>query len=110
MPDTPFEFYSTALVNFQEMDDASVVFVFEGLSCTAAAQGDAVRALRLVGAASARREITRMKRPPVDQSVLNRYLGEARRYSTDEELAEAFAAGHAMTLDEAIKYALGSNC
>lgn len=105
-----FELYSSALVNFQEMDDASVVFVIEGLSCTAAAQGDAVRALRLVGAASARRELTRMKRPPADQSVLNRYLGEARRCSTDEEMAAAFAAGHAMTLDEVIKYALSSNC
>lgn len=105
-----FEFYSSALVDFREMADASVVFVFEGLSCTAAAQGDAVRALRLVGAASARREMTRMKRPPADQFVLDRYLDEAKRCSTDEELAQAFAAGHAMTLDEAIKYALGSNC
>ncbi|HEX8685458.1 MAG TPA: tetratricopeptide repeat protein, partial [Pyrinomonadaceae bacterium] len=104
-----FEFYSSALVNFQEMADASVVFVFEGLSCTAAAQGNAVRAHRLAGAASARREMTRMKRSPADQLVLDRYLDEVKRRSTDEEMARAFAAGHAMTLDEAIQYALRSD-
>jgi len=94
-----------------------VTMTFEGLAGSTAAQlpsdGDgaavARRALRLAGFAKAHREL---HNPPLSsrrQARLDRWLAPARRALSEEAAATAWAEGRAMTLDEAIAYALAED-
>jgi non-specific serine/threonine protein kinase len=72
----------------------------------AAVQGDPRRALRLAGAAAALRERTNRPLSPFDQAALMRRLAPARQTLSAEEQAVAWREGQAMTLEQAIAYAL----
>lgn len=102
------------LVQCEIGDVPYVTMTFEGLAGVAAADfpsdgdGTAVarRALRLAGFAKAHREL---HNPPLSsqrQARLDRWLAPARRAVSEEVAAVVWAEGRAMTLDEAIAYAL----
>src|SRR5262249_5662410 len=72
----------------------------------AAAQGDPRRALRLAGAAAALRERTNRPFAPFDQTALTRRLAPALKVLSAAEQDVAWKEGQAMTLEQAIAYAL----
>jgi hypothetical protein len=78
------------------------------LECLAGAAGadDPVRALRLAGAAAAIRETVELPRQRVEPVSLDRWLELARQALTAETQAAALEAGRAMTVEQAIAYAL----
>jgi non-specific serine/threonine protein kinase len=78
----------------------------ETQAALAAVQGTPDRALRLAGAAAALR--ARLNRPlaPAEQDALERRLAPARQALSAEQQATAWAAGQAMTREQAIADAL----
>jgi non-specific serine/threonine protein kinase len=83
-----------------------VASAMEVQAALAAVQGTPDRALRLAGAAAALR--SRFNRPlaPPEQATLERRLAPARQALSVAEQAVAWAAGQAMTREQAIAYAL----
>jgi hypothetical protein len=83
-----------------------VAYALDDLAVLAAAEGRSARALRLAGASTTLRQQHRARRHPPWRDYLERWLGPARA-----ELGAAAQAadreGQAMSLDEAIAYALG---
>lgn len=78
-----------------------------GLAAVAAASGDGSRAARLLGAAEAELEATGTTLDPDDQPMYDATLSRAQAAIDGEAFAAAWSAGRAMTLDEAVAYALG---
>ena len=78
----------------------------EGLACVAAARGETERAARLFGASEALPEA--MGAPPEsgESALQEPYLAAARSQLDEASWQEAWAQGRAMTLEEAISYAL----
>jgi predicted ATPase/DNA-binding XRE family transcriptional regulator len=72
----------------------------------AAAQSQAERALRLVGAVSAMHETMGVAMAPVRLVEMERWLAPCREALGDAVASAAWAEGHAMTREEAIDYAL----
>lgn len=87
----------------------NVAHVLEGFACTAAAQGQAGRAVRLDAAAKAIREEIKMIRTPAEQAALDCYLKQALGKLDAAGVKEARARGRALTLDQAVEYALESD-
>jgi non-specific serine/threonine protein kinase len=84
----------------------------EGLAWTAAAQGQAERAARLLGAAEAAREVTGFALSPLHHwwAAERSRAVEATRASLGETgFAACWAEGQAMPLDEAAAYALATD-
>jgi predicted ATPase/transcriptional regulator with XRE-family HTH domain len=77
----------------------------EGLAMVAARQGQPERTLRLAGAAAAFRATARFLAPPHDRARLEQALLSARSSLGEPAAAAAWAAGHAMPLEEAVAYA-----
>jgi predicted ATPase/DNA-binding SARP family transcriptional activator len=99
--------FKKASTIFQEIGDASIVYVLEGFACTAAAQGDVKRAFCLAKTASAYRKAMKMKRTPADQSLLNRYFNEPAMH-TNLKQEQALASVCPMTVEQAVAYATHS--
>ena len=78
----------------------------EGLACVAEARGEAERAARLFGASEALREVMGTPPEPGDSALQEPYLSAARSQLDETSWQEVWAEGRAMTLDEAISYAL----
>ncbi len=78
----------------------------EGLAGVAVAQGQPERAARLLGAAEALRESIATPRWHVYQTNYERTLAAARAQLDDEAWAAAWAVGRAMSLEQAVAYAL----
>ena len=83
-----------------------VLAVLEGFVALAAAQGQPERALRLAGAAAALREAIGAPLPPTYQAELERHLETAQQALGEQASATALADGRAMTMEQAIAYAL----
>jgi hypothetical protein len=79
----------------------------ERLAIAALARDEAVRAVRLLGAMRALREAIGAPLPPDNQSHYFGIVAGARARMGEAEYAQAWAAGRAMTLEQAIAYALG---
>jgi hypothetical protein len=82
----------------------------EGLALTAAAVSEGLRAervARLLGAAAAVRERVGAKQDPGHQSGVERAVASAQAALGEARWAAAFAAGRAMTLEQAVAEALG---
>ena len=79
----------------------------EGLAQAASARGHYDHAARLFGAAEAQREIVGERYEPVDQDSHNQRVAPVRVTLGDTAFAAAWAAGRAMTMDQAVEYALG---
>ena len=74
----------------------------------AAAQGDETRAARLLGAVRSLEEVIHSDVEVGASPDDARLLTVARTHVGDERSLEAWTAGRAMTLDDAIEYALAS--
>jgi hypothetical protein len=87
-------------------DRWDLTYLLEDMGCLAALQGEAERALRLVGAASALRESIGQPLSSVEGAKLERMLEPARQQLGETGQAAAWSAGRAMSLEEAVSSAL----
>jgi hypothetical protein len=81
-------------------------FVLEALGLVAAALGDANRAARLWGAASAWREAINEPLPPPYHRDYAESMFQARNQLGEEVYASAWSEGHALSPEQAIALAL----
>jgi non-specific serine/threonine protein kinase len=78
----------------------------EGLAQVASARGHYDHAARLFGAAEAQREIVGKWSEPVDQASRDQWVAPTRAALGDTPFAAAWAEGRALTLEQAVEYAL----
>ncbi len=83
-----------------------VLLALEGAAGLAAARGDDALAIRLWAAAAADRETSGFANMPADQRLVDARMAEARDRLQPEAVAEAWAEGHALTLDDAVDAAM----
>jgi tetratricopeptide (TPR) repeat protein len=93
----------------QIADQNVIAWCLAGLGLVAIAQGRAERAARLLGAAKAPFDATGSLTDPFDRAEFDRSTAAARAQLGEEAFAAAWAAGRAMTLEQAIEEALGEN-
>jgi predicted ATPase/transcriptional regulator with XRE-family HTH domain len=90
-------------------DQITIAYCLAGLGWVAMGQGWAERAARLLGAAKAPFEATGSLTQPVDRAEFDRNATAARAALGEDAFAAAWTAGQALTLDQAIAYALGED-
>jgi DNA-binding CsgD family transcriptional regulator/tetratricopeptide (TPR) repeat protein len=78
----------------------------EGFACVAVAKGDAERAVRLWGAAQTLHETKGIPRDTDFLAEADARISDVQSGMGEEEWEEAWSKGRAMTLDEAVCYAL----
>jgi hypothetical protein len=78
----------------------------EGFACLAGAEGEAERAARLWGAAQALHETQGIPRDTDFLAEADARISAVRSSMGEEVWEEAWRKGRAMTLDEAVSYAL----
>jgi tetratricopeptide (TPR) repeat protein len=78
----------------------------EGLASLAAAQGQLERATRLLGAAEKLREANGIAIPAADRTSQAQDVARLRAASGEQAFASAWAEGQALSLEQAIAYAL----
>jgi tetratricopeptide (TPR) repeat protein len=83
-----------------------IAWGLEGVAAVAAGEGQAERAAHLLGAAEALFEALSAGLPPTQRVVHDRTAEAARAALGEEAFAAAWAAGRAMSLDEAVRVAL----
>jgi DNA-binding CsgD family transcriptional regulator len=106
--------YAAARAQFAEMMEDAVLernpwtapFVLMAYAHLAAKEGQAARALRLAGAADTMQQTVGTSLGPAYQAYLRRDLERAWRALGEEDGAAAWEEGQAMTLEEALSYAL----
>jgi hypothetical protein len=79
------------------------------MACISAAEGASERAARLFGAAEALREAGGYQHMPEEDAWREPYLAMARSQLNEASWEAAFDEGRAMTMDDAISYALEKN-
>ncbi len=87
---------------FQDYFTAAAI---EGIAQVAALAGDMAAAIRLIAAAAAWRQSTRIVATDFDQRPLNRILDTARRRIGEEEYLSHWLVGETLSLDDAIAIA-----
>jgi non-specific serine/threonine protein kinase len=87
-------------------DQACLAWCLAGLGSVAALDEEPQRAARLWGAVEARREITGKRAAPTARAIYERAMAVARAQLDEDAFAAAWAAGRAMSLEQAIAYAL----
>lgn len=96
--------YREGIRIFTEAGDLSgIVFFLRNLSTLATAEGDVERSIRLLGAADAHGTSTGTALADIDAQM----RGGDRSKVTDSDLDSIWAEGKAMSIDEAVEYALG---
>jgi hypothetical protein len=100
--------HEEGLAIFRELGDkGGIAQSLESLAGLAAVWGRGLeRAARLWGAAAALREAIGAPLPPSEREKYEREVGAARAALGEEAFASAWAEGEAMTLEQAIAYAL----
>jgi non-specific serine/threonine protein kinase len=83
--------------------------ILEDLAGLAAAQGSPTGALTLASAALALRDTLGAPRSPAEREQIERWLGSVRTALGEEAAAAALASGQAMTLEQAVAYALSDD-
>src|SRR6202021_476778 len=95
--------YAESLKLFQELDHKrGIARLLECFACSAAAQLEGERSLRLAGAAAALRENIGVPPPPRDQAKLEASLHRAREALTNTAGVTAWLEGWALPVDKAI--------
>jgi predicted ATPase/DNA-binding CsgD family transcriptional regulator len=89
-------------------DRGTLLMSLEGLACVAAAEGEAIRAARLFGAAEALMAVIDYRLVPQERAVLEPYRASVRSRLGEAAWEEAVAEGGALGLDHAIGYALSN--
>ncbi len=101
-------YYSESLPLCQELGNRwTIQECLDGLAEAAAGRGYYDRAARLLGAAEALREALGRDRSAFEHSAHVQRMASTRAGSGDAAFAAAWAEGRAMTLEQAIDYALG---
>jgi DNA-binding CsgD family transcriptional regulator/Tfp pilus assembly protein PilF len=101
------ELFEESVVLCKELGDKSTAAEsLEGLACAAAAEGEAERAARLFGAAQELYEGGGYHHTPRERALREPYLADARSRLDGSVWETMFKEGRAMTLEEAIEYAL----
>ncbi len=80
----------------------------EGLACISGAEGEALRAAKLFGAAQALREAVGYQHMPEEHALREPYLTAVRSTLDTASWEAALAQGQGMGLEEAIEYALST--
>ncbi|MDP9303008.1 MAG: hypothetical protein M3O92_00705 [Actinomycetota bacterium] len=83
-----------------------VVYWIEELAAVAAAKGETLRAAKLWGATDALFEKLGLVTLEESRQVGDRFREEVQESPDSDSWAEAWAQGHAMTLEQAVTYAL----
>jgi DNA-binding NarL/FixJ family response regulator len=105
--------YQESLVVSNELGDKMIASEsLEGLACISAARREALRAARLFGAAEALQETLReavaYQHSPEEEAWREPYRATARSLLGEDSWEEAVAQGRAMSMEEAIEYALSA--
>jgi len=100
--------FRASLVYWQESggDAWGIAHCLVGLAGVAGARGQLERAARLFGATEALLNTTGLRLEPVDQIQQDRNIAVARAQLDDATFAAAWAAGRALTLEQAVAEAL----
>jgi tetratricopeptide (TPR) repeat protein len=85
----------------------SIAHCLEGLAGTASDQDEPRRAARLFGAAEVLREVIGAPLPPTDRANYDRHVTAVHAGLEAVDFAAAWAEGRAMTIKQAVEYALG---
>jgi predicted ATPase/DNA-binding winged helix-turn-helix (wHTH) protein len=105
--DAAFENFRESLDIFTSLEHRrGIARVLEGLACFASAKGDARRALSVASAASHLRQLVSAPLPPAEQSKLDQKLLSAWEQLSELEGKKAWTDGYAMTIENAIRYAM----
>ncbi len=95
---------------FREMGDKlGIIRCLDGLADVAWARGLPERAARMFGAAEGFRESVGAALPLADQLELDQNVSAVLTHLGDEAMTDAWAEGRAMTLEQAIEYALAED-
>ena len=87
-------------------DKWGIAYSLEAFASLAVAEGQPERAARLWGAAEALREAIHAPLPPNEREQYARDLAAVRATLGEEAFSAAWAAGRAMTIEQAMEYAL----
>jgi predicted ATPase/DNA-binding XRE family transcriptional regulator len=99
--------FGSSLREFDEVvDGGGIAEALAGLSAVAAAEGQAVHAARIAGAAEGLRESQGARPLPFEQAITDRFLKEAREQVGEDAWRYAWEEGRAMDLEHAIDLAL----
>ena len=99
--------YVAALTTSRELATQwGLAWCLEGMADLAASQGDAIRAVRILGAATALRDAYDLPMMPVYHSRRDRIVNGARKDLGSAAFAAAWDEGQAMLLDDAIAEAI----
>jgi non-specific serine/threonine protein kinase len=102
-------YYREALAHSRELAyPVHVSLSLDGLGAVAAKEGALARAARLAGAAEALRDAIGYELERADRAIRERYLAEAHEQLGEAGLEAALAKGRALTLEQALEYALES--
>ena len=102
--------YEESLSLFRQVgDQQGIVNALSGLGIVAQRQSQMERSARLSGAFASLRDSIGNDLDPMDQEEMDIMLTTTRVALGDDAFAAAWDAGRAMTLDEAVEYALGEN-
>jgi tetratricopeptide (TPR) repeat protein len=96
--------YRESIKTFQELEHKrGIARLLESFACSAAAQGESERSLRLAGAAAAVRQSIGAPLTPAEQSKLERNLDEARLKLSSTAGRTAWLEGWVMPLEKAME-------
>ena len=99
--------YEESLSIFRELGDKQgIAYSLEGLATLAVAEGQPERAAQMCSAAESLREAISAPLPPKDREEYDRNLTAMRKTLSEVAFSTAWAAGRAMTLEQAIEFAL----
>jgi predicted ATPase len=103
--------YRESIKIFQELEHKrGIARLLECFACSAAAQLEAERSLRLAGAAAALRQSIGAPLTPAEQAKLESTLDPARQAMTNTAGATAWLEGWAMPVEKAVEEALMPHC
>ncbi len=101
------ELYREALpLYLKAQNEEGIVWALERIGVVEAMQGDARKAVRVLGAASMMRERLGIPLAPLDQKDWEKALDELRATLKEAAFAEEFEVGHVLSSEQAIRFAL----
>jgi tetratricopeptide (TPR) repeat protein len=102
--------YKESLAKCREIGNKYIaVYCLAGLAAVVCAQGQLQRAAQLFGAAEATRGLIGAPLPPSERPCYERLVTAVRTQLDKETFAAAWAAGRALSLEQAIAYALAED-
>src|SRR5215216_4419548 len=100
-------YYRESLMLCKELGDKWIASEsLEGLACVAGVKGEAERAAKLFGVAEALSEAVGSQHVPEEDALRDPYLADARSRLDETSWRAAWAEGRAMSMEQAIDYAL----